>query len=102
HTNTKRLAEGLCALDGVERLFDGLYFHEVAVRLDRPVAPVLEALASQNILGGYDLSKSHPQFGDAMLVCATETKTDADIDAYVTALDQVLKNQTETQPRKRA
>ena len=35
---------------GVERLFDGPAFHEAALRLDRPVGPVLEALAAQ--LGG--------------------------------------------------
>ena len=56
HANTVRLVAGLCAIDGVERLYDGPYFHEVALKLDRPVAPVLETLAARNILAGYDLS----------------------------------------------
>ncbi|NIV18654.1 MAG: aminomethyl-transferring glycine dehydrogenase subunit GcvPA [Woeseiaceae bacterium] len=90
HQNTTRLVEGLTAIDGVERLFDGPYFHEVALKLDRPVAPVLEALAEQNILGGFDLAAAYPDLGDAFLVCATETKTDADIDAYVSKLREVL------------
>jgi len=87
---TARLVAGLTAIDGVERLFDGPHFHEVALRLDRPVGPVLKALAERDILGGYDLSASSSQYGNALLVCATETKTNADIDAYVTALEDVL------------
>ncbi len=90
HQNTARLVDGLTSVDGVERLFDGPYFHEVALKLDRPVAPVLEALAEQGILGGYDLSPSYPDIGNALLVCATETKTDADINAYVTAMADVM------------
>jgi glycine dehydrogenase subunit 1 len=88
--NTSRLATALCAIDGVERLFPGAHFHEVAIRLDRPVGPVLEALAKQNILGGHDLSALTPDLGNALLVCATETKTVTDIDAYSTALEKCL------------
>ena len=90
HQNTARLVAGLTAIEGIDRLFAGAYFHEVALELDRPVAPVLEALAQRDILGGYDLSLSYPDIGHALLVCATETKTDADIDAYVAALADVM------------
>ncbi len=92
--NTARLVDGLCSLDGVERLFDGPYFHEVAVQLDRPVAPVLEALAERGILGGIDLSYHSQEPGNALLVCATETKTDEDIDAYISALRKILDTQS--------
>jgi glycine dehydrogenase subunit 1 len=88
--NTARLVEGLTSIDGVDQLFDGPGFHEVALRLDRPVTTVLEALATKDILGGYDLGADYPDFGHALLVCATETKTDADIDAYVGAMRDVF------------
>jgi len=88
HANTTRLVDGLCAVDGVERLYDGPYFHEVALRLDRPVGPVLAALSMQDILGGFDLS--HFADCDALLVCATETKTAGDIDTYVAAFADVM------------
>jgi glycine dehydrogenase subunit 1 len=88
HANTKRLVDGLCAIEGIERLYDGPFFHEVALKFDRPVAPVLEALAANNILGGYDLSDYAGT--DALLVCATETKTDADIDACVAAFAGIM------------
>jgi glycine dehydrogenase subunit 1 len=87
---TARLVAGLTAIDGVDRCFEGPHFHELALRLDRPVGPVLEALAKTDILGGYDLSTSYPDLGNALLVCATETKTDADIDTYVAALKDIL------------
>jgi len=86
--NTTRLVAALCDIDGVSRLYDGPFFHEVALRLDRPVAPLLGALAERNILGGFDLS---PFAGvDALLVCATETKTDADILVFKNALADIL------------
>ncbi len=90
HQNTTRLVDDLTAIDGVDRLFDGPYFHEVALRLDRPVAPVLDELSKRNILGGYDLTGSTAAPGNALLICATETKTDVDIDAYVSALGEIM------------
>ena len=88
HANTTRLVDGLCAVNGIQRLYDGPYFHEAALQLDRPVAPVLEALAAKNILGGYDLSAYAGK--DALLVCATETKTEADIDTCIAAFAEIM------------
>ena len=88
HENTRQLVDGLCAIEGIDRLYDGAFFHEVALQLDRPVAPVLETLARQNILGGYDLSEFAG--AHALLVCATETKTDADIAACVAAFADAM------------
>jgi glycine dehydrogenase subunit 1 len=87
---TAKLAELLTAIDGVEQIFSAPNFHEVVLRLNRPVEPVLETLAANNILGGFDLSRNYPELGDALLVCATETKTDADLEAYATALASAL------------
>jgi len=100
--NTARLVDGLCAIDGIERLYEGPYFHEVALRLNRPVLPVLEALAARDILGGLNLSAYRPDIEDAMLVCATETKIDEDIDAYVNAMQDIFHSRSQTQPRKSA
>ncbi|MDH3915590.1 MAG: aminomethyl-transferring glycine dehydrogenase subunit GcvPA [Chromatiales bacterium] len=89
--NTSRLAERLDSVDGVSVVFDGPRFHEAVLRLDRPVAPVLEALAKRNVLGGLDLSVDYPQLGNAFLVCATETKTAADIEYFATALAEIMR-----------
>lgn len=90
--NAAMLADRLCGIDGVEKAFPGPHFHERVLRLDRPVAPVLDALASRGILGGYDLSGDYPRLGDALLVCATETRTEADITAYANALRAVMES----------
>jgi glycine dehydrogenase subunit 1 len=88
HANTTLLADGLCNIDGITRLYDGPFFHEVALKLDRPVEPLLAALAERDILGGFDLT---PIVGaDALLVCATETKTEADINAYIAAFSDLM------------
>lgn len=92
--NTRRLVDGLSGIRGIERLYEGPYFHESALTLDRPVAPVLEALAENDILGGLDLGRFRPDLENALLVCATETKTHADIDAYVSAMAEVMNART--------
>jgi glycine dehydrogenase subunit 1 len=71
---------------GVKRAFNGAHFHEAVLLLDRPAAQVLANMAHQGILGGLDLSDRYPELGHALLVCATETKLAADIEAYVAAL----------------
>jgi glycine dehydrogenase subunit 1 len=75
---------------GVTAAFTGPRFHEALLRLDRPVAPVLERLAARGIAGGYDTSRDYPELGHALLVCATETKTGEDIETFTTALRAAL------------
>jgi glycine cleavage system P protein (glycine dehydrogenase) subunit 1 len=87
---TAELVAALEALPGVRAAFAGPRFHEAVLRLDRPVAPLLEALAADGIIGGLDLSPDYPELGHALLTCATETRTRADIDAYVGALRRLL------------
>lgn len=89
-SQTAKLAAMLTALPGVEKAFSAAHFHEFVLRLDRPVAPVLTKLAAQDILGGLDLSAEFPELGNALLVCATETKSDADLESYVAALRATL------------
>jgi glycine dehydrogenase subunit 1 len=45
---------------------------------------------NKGILGGYDLSLDYPELGNAVLVCTTEMRDEADIDAYVSAMQEVL------------
>ena len=77
-------------LFGSAAAFDAPRFHEAVLTLDRPAAPVLAALAAHGIAGGLDLGASFPELGQSLLVCATETKTDADIDSYARALGAAM------------
>jgi glycine dehydrogenase subunit 1 len=90
-TQTYKLVAALTQIAGVKLAFAGPRFHEAVLQLDRPVQPLLAALAERGIAGGYDLSSQFPELGHAMLVCATETKTDADIERYAAVLREVLK-----------
>jgi len=83
---TQQLQSALCRVRGVRAAFTGARFHESALLLDRPVAAVLRSLEAQGILGGVDLSADYPELGPALLVCATETKTDDDIERFANAL----------------
>ncbi len=88
---TRDLVAALSRVKGVRRAFEGPHFHETVLLLDRPVAGVLRELASRGILGGFDLSEDYPELGAALLVCATETKTAADIERYAAALTESLR-----------
>ncbi|WP_129644937.1 aminomethyl-transferring glycine dehydrogenase subunit GcvPA [Peristeroidobacter agariperforans] len=85
-----KLVEKLTRIPGVKVVFDGYRFHEAVLQLPVKVSDVLDALAKRNIVGGLDLSKLYPELGNALLVCATEMRTDADLDAYASALAAVL------------
>ena len=87
---TAKLVDMLTGIDGVDKAFDAPHFHEAVLKLDRPVRPVLDALAAKDVLGGLDLSDRYPELGNALLVCATETKTDEDLATYRDALAGVM------------
>jgi glycine dehydrogenase subunit 1 len=90
HAMARELVAALTRVPGVRAVFSGPFFHEAVLTLDRPVAPVLKALAARGILGGLDLAAYYPELGNALLVCATETKTSTDIERYRAALVEVL------------
>ncbi len=91
HARANELVAALTRVKGVKLAFEGPRFHEAVLLLDRPVAPVIAALAERGIIAGYDLSTDYPELGHALLVCATETRTPADIKAYADALADTLK-----------
>ncbi|MCV6639357.1 aminomethyl-transferring glycine dehydrogenase subunit GcvPA [Candidatus Albibeggiatoa sp. nov. NOAA] len=90
HANTVQLRDKLVAIDGVEQVFESSFFHEVLLKLNKPVDQVVEALADNGILGGYAVGQLIPELDDCLLICATETRTQADIDLYAEQLANVL------------
>jgi glycine dehydrogenase subunit 1 len=87
---TKQLADALAQLPGVRAAFTGPRFHEAIMLLDRPVGPLLESLAAEGIVGGYDLSRDYPELGHALLVCATESRNADDVERYARSLGRLL------------
>ena len=93
HAVAGKLADSLETLKGVEVLND-TFFNELTLRLPRPAADVVEALAKQGILGGVPVSRLYPGEADLeplLLVAATETNSDQDIGALVAALQGALR-----------
>ena len=88
--NTRALRDRLTAIPGVRALFERPFFHELALTLPQPATAIIERLARDNIVAGVALGEDYPQLGDALLVCATETKTTADLDHFAAALAAAL------------
>jgi glycine dehydrogenase subunit 1 len=87
---TAELVDALARVRGVRVAFDRPRFHEAVLLLERPVRQVLEALAARGIVGGCDVTAHYPSLGNALLVCATETRTSEDIATYAHALADVM------------
>ncbi len=90
HDNTRRLMEKVAAIDGVRMQFDGAFFHEVVLNLDLPVTALLERMAQRDLLAGYPLVEHYPELGNALLVCCTETKNEADLDRFAMLLRETM------------
>jgi glycine dehydrogenase subunit 1 len=92
HSKAQNLAARLAQVPGVSVLNDA-YFNELTVILPRDARDVVRELADQYILGGVSLGRLYPEDSDlhgGLLVTATETTTDEDIEALAAALTGVL------------
>ena len=87
-----QLAAALDAV-GARRLHSGPYLNEFAVRV--PEAGRVHAeLLRRDVLAGLPLAQWYPadaELADALLVCATEVTTPADIERFAGALGEVLR-----------
>lgn len=94
HAAAVRLAERLDRVTGVEVITEA-FFNETTVRLSRPAADVVDALAERGILAGVPVSRLFPDDDAAMtsllLVAATEMTTADDMETLATALEEILR-----------
>lgn len=89
--NTQRLLTSLTEIDGINEGFTGPRFHEAVIRFANVDAQqVLQAMADKGVLAGFYLGSYYPELADAILICATEMRTDEDIDQYKATLLEVL------------
>jgi len=90
HLKAVQLAERLEKLPEVS-LVTPSFFNEFTLRLPRPAAPLVDALASRGILAGVPVSRLMPERANDLLVTATELTTEADMDALAAALREALR-----------
>ena len=91
HTNTESLVKKLEATGKTKRLFNRPVFHESVMRFDLSTDELMKEMTTRKILPGVDISDDYPELGNVMLVCATETKTDADLQTYADLVAELTK-----------
>lgn len=92
HQSAVQLADRLADVPGTE-LVTPRFFNEFTLRLGRPAAQVVDALADRGVLGGVPVSRLIPEdetVRDLLVIAATEMNTDEDRAAYAAALKEVL------------
>lgn len=92
HANAVKLKGALEGVAGVKVLNDA-FFNEFTVKLPKPAAEVVEALAEKGVLGGVPVSRLEPgqaDLADLLLVASSEVNSDEDRAAFVAALKEVL------------
>ena len=77
------LQRQLIATGAVQAVFSTPFFKEFVVKCNKPVAEINKALFAKNIIGGLDLELYYPELKNCMLLCVTENRTKAEIDALV-------------------
>jgi glycine dehydrogenase subunit 1 len=82
--------ERLGQLKGIEPLHEAPVVREFAVRLEAPVAEVLDRVSEEGIAAGYPLGREYPEYSDGLLVAITERRSRADIDRLADGLERAL------------
>ena len=90
HENACHMADIIDGIKGAEVLNE-TFFNEFTVKLNKPAAEVVQALANKDILGGVPFSRiSGGAHEDLLLVCTTEVVSDEDMHAFGAALEEIL------------
>jgi glycine dehydrogenase subunit 1 len=92
HARARDLVARLQSVASVEVL-NASFFNEVTVRLSQPASEVVSALAARGLLAGVPAARLFPEVPAAenlLILAATETNTEADIEALATGLEEVL------------
>lgn len=92
HANAVALADKLAAVPGVE-IVTPQFFNEFTIKMPKPGAEVIDALADHGVIGGVPASRLFPgneELDPLVIVAATEVNTSADADAYAAALAKEL------------
>jgi glycine dehydrogenase subunit 1 len=92
HARAVSLADKLAKVAGVS-VITPAFFNEFTLKLPKPAAEIVDALAAKGILGGVPVSRLLPHQNnvrDLLIVAATETVTDEDCDAFAKTLAEIL------------
>ncbi|MCB2060020.1 MAG: aminomethyl-transferring glycine dehydrogenase subunit GcvPA, partial [Novosphingobium sp.] len=92
HARMQRVVQRLSAVPGVSVLNEA-YFNEVTLLLSADSRDIVRQLADRQVLAGVPLSRLYPDVPDlhrGLLVTATETVSNEDIEALAAGLTEIL------------
>jgi glycine dehydrogenase subunit 1 len=90
HANTRLLVEKLTAIDGVDAVFNSPFFHECVLRINAPMDDLMREMTAQGIIAGKALLDDYPDLHDCLLVCATELRTEEEMDEFALHLQRIV------------
>jgi glycine dehydrogenase subunit 1 len=93
HARACEVAERLSAIPGLELVNDS-FFNEFTLKLPVEARPAVHAMVERNVLGGVSLGRLYPgaeALENGLVMAATETAADEDIDALEGALKEVVR-----------
>jgi glycine dehydrogenase subunit 1 len=90
HANTRMLVEKLTAIEGVEPVFNSPFFHECVLRINTDVDDLMRAITAQGIIAGKPLGPDYEELQNCLLVCATELRTEEEMDDYALHLERIV------------
>ena len=86
-----RLAEKACAVPGFRLRFAGPFFNEFVLECPVPAERVRNALLKDGLLAGVPLGRYGQSLKNNLLVCATEQRTDEEIERFAAALGRLVR-----------
>jgi len=92
HARAQAMVARLTQVPGVS-LLNATYFNEATLLLPSDAREAVRSLADRGVLGGVSLGRLYPGeagLANALLVTATETVSDEDIETFATELEGVL------------
>jgi len=92
HQSACAAADRLAKVPGVNVINDS-FFNEFTIDLGREARPIVRTLADRGILAGVSLGRLYPgeeALSQGLVVAVTETTTPEDVEAFATALEEVL------------
>jgi glycine dehydrogenase subunit 1 len=79
-------AKKLFTENGFQAPFDGPFFNEFVIKLNKPVKEVNDHLLQRGIIGGYDMGRDDEKLSGYMLIAVTEQRTKEEIETFVREL----------------
>ncbi len=81
-----KLKDKICSLAGFKLKYDAPFFNEFVIECPKSAEQIASELAKQGILAGYPLNNFDKSLENCLLICATETKSEKDLQKLVDAL----------------